>query len=102
VGRWPPLVAGSVGEASAQSEVGGRAGGAGQPAGGLGAAARAAPASGGSEGPVLIGVAGQLAAADRAAGHGQRLGPAQPRVEVEGVRPLMAAHPLWRSGGRGP
>ena len=84
VGRWPSLTAEWAGEASAQGEVAIRAGGAGQPVGGPGAAARAAPAVGGSDGLVLVGMAGQLDAADRAAGHHQRLGPAQPWVKVEG------------------
>ena len=37
----------------------------------------------GAEGPVLVGVAGQLDAADPTAGHGQRLGPAQASVQVD-------------------
>jgi hypothetical protein len=74
---------GCAGEASAQREVAIRAGGAGQPAGGPGATARAAPAPGGAEGPVLVGVAGQLETADPTAGHGQRLDPAQALVQVE-------------------
>jgi hypothetical protein len=74
---------GCAGEASGEGEVGGRAGGAGQPAGGPAATARAAPALGGSDGSVLVGVAGQLGAADRTAGHHQRLGPAQASVQME-------------------
>jgi hypothetical protein len=70
LGIWPPLTAEWAGEASAQGEVGGRAGGAGQPPGGPGAAAWAAPAPGGSDGPVLVGVAGQLGAAGPTAGDG--------------------------------
>jgi hypothetical protein len=84
MGRRLSLVAERAGEASAQSEIAIRAGGAGQPAGGARATAWAAPAPGGADGPVGVGVAGQLGAAGRAAGHGQRLGPAQPGVEVEG------------------
>jgi hypothetical protein len=79
-----PLAAEGVAEASAEGEVGGRAGGPGQPPGGLDAAARAAPAAGGPEGSVLVGVAGQLSPADPTAGHDQRLGPAQAPVEVGG------------------
>jgi hypothetical protein len=75
---------GRAGEASGEGEVGVRAGRAGQPPSGPGTAARAAPAASGSEGPVLVGVAGQLDAADAAAGHRQRLGPAQALVQMQG------------------
>jgi hypothetical protein len=78
-----------AGEASGAGEVSGWAGGAGQPPGRAGAAAGAAPAAGGPEGPVLVGVASQLSAAGGAAGHHERLGPAQPRIDVEGD---VAAH----------
>jgi hypothetical protein len=84
VGRRLSLAAEWPDEASATGEVGHRAGRAGQALGGPGATARAAPASGSAEGPVLVGMAGQLATAGPTAGHGQRLGPAQPRIEVEG------------------
>jgi hypothetical protein len=92
--RWLSLAAGRAGEASGAGEVAIRAGGAGQPPGSPGAAARAAPAPGGADGPVLVGVAGQLGAADPTAGHDQRLGPAQPLVQVQGDAAAHRRPPL--------
>jgi hypothetical protein len=82
--RRPKVAGGELPPAPGQGEVGGRARGPGQPPGGPGAAGRAADATGRSGSCVLAALVGQLGAADRAAGHDQRLGPAQPRVEVEG------------------